>query len=656
MSARHSITPSLISAHKRPPRLVLIFAVLTALGVAAAAAVILLVVRQTDVVQAQQQAIDRARFAARAVLAPELQASDLQGAISNERGRQLDRLMRGRVLLEGIRAATLYGSEGRPVYGVAGHYASGAATAERVRDALAGATVSETARARDGSRALSTYVPLADATGRVRGVVRLDQEYGPIAATIRRSSLLIAGVLEGLLLLLFLVLVPVLARASSRMRTHLAELEQAAMHDDLTGMPNRYGFRRISGAALRERESAAIMLVDLDGFSEINSSLGSESGDRLLTDAGARLERELAPDRALIARLGEDEFGVLHVAADAAGAERVAERIRHSFAAPFVVDGVRVAVDVDIGVGLFPVHGPDIETVLDHASAALTAAKAEGRSSVQVYEPSLGASDRCRLAVVAELRDALTKGQLRVHYQPQADLLTHRIRGVEALLRWEHPERGLLMASEFITHGERGGLAQELRRLVVSTATHQWQEWYELGLDLEVAVNLSAVDMLDPALPDEVEEAIDRHGIPPWSLVLELTERTLIGDERRMRQVVDRLERIGVRLAVDDFGTGYSSLASLRTFPVHQVKLDRSLLADVPGDEAAEAIVGGSIEIAHGLGAVVVAEGIETHEQWRFASTMGCDIGQGYLIGKPAPPEAILELFDAPRLVALSVA
>jgi diguanylate cyclase (GGDEF)-like protein len=655
MSPRHSIAPSSVSAHERPPRLVLLFAVLTALGVAAAAAVILLVVRQTDVVQAQQQAIDRARFAARAVLVPEIQPSDLERAVPTERRRQLDRLMRGRVLLEGIRAATLYGSDGRLVYAVAGRYASGA-PAEQVRDALSGATVSEIARARDGSRALRTYVPLADDGGRVKGVVRLDQEYEPIAAMVRRSSLLIAGVLEGLLLLLFLALVPVLARASSRIRTHLAELEHAATHDDLTGMPNRYGFRRIAGAALRERESATIMLVDLDGFSEINSSLGAESGDRLLSDAGARLERELAPDSALVARLGEDEFGVLHGAADAAGAERVAERIRHSFAAPFVVDGVRVAVDVDVGIGLFPMHGPDVETVLDRASAALTAAKAEGRSSVQVYGPDLGAGDRCRLAVVADLRDALTKGQLRVHYQPQADLLTHRIGGVEALLRWEHPERGLLTASEFVAHGERGGLAQELRRFVVSTAARQWQEWYELGLDLEIAVNLSAVDMLDPALPDEIEEAMDRHGIPPWNLVLELTERTLIGDERRTRQVIDRLERIGVRLAVDDFGTGYSSLASLRTFPIHQVKLDRSLLADVPGDEAAEAIVGGSIEIAHGLGALVVAEGIETPEQWRFASTMGCDIAQGYLVGKPAPPETILELFDAPRLVPLSVA
>jgi EAL domain-containing protein (putative c-di-GMP-specific phosphodiesterase class I) len=284
------------------------------------------------------------------------------------------------------------------------------------------------------------------------------------------------------------------------------------------------------------------------------------------------------------------------------------------------------------------------------------AAKGEGRSGVQVYDASHSAHDSRRLSVAADLRDALAAGQLRVHYQPQADLLTHQIRGVEALIRWEHPERGLLAAGEFIAEGERGGLTQELRRFVVSTAARQWQVWCARGLDLELAINLSSLDLLDPALPDEIEDAASRNGIPPWNLVLEVTERSLIGDERRARQVVEQFSRIGVRLSIDDFGTGYSSLASLRSFPIHQVKLDRSLLADVPGDEAAEAIVGGSVEIAHGLGALVVAEGIETHQQWRFASAVGCDIAQGYLIGKPAPPEELMDLFEAPQLAPLSVA
>jgi len=655
MSSGRPLTHSSAPAHARPPRLVLVFAVLTALGVAAAAAVILVVVRHADAEHAQRHAGERARFTARTVLVPGLRPLDLTAALPAKRRRQLDRLLRRRVLLDGIQAATLYSSNGRRVYGSSSVHRSGGATAERMGSALSGITVSESAHAVDGSRVLRTYVPIAGADGSVAGVVRLDQAFEPSAVTAGRS-LVIAGILEALLVLLFVALVPVLARASSRIDAHSSELEYVATHDELTGMLNRYGFKRAAEAALRARDSAAIMLVDLDGFSEINSSLGSEGGDRLLIEVGERLVHELAPDHALVARLGEDEFGVLHSVTDVASAEWVAKRIRRSVAFPFAIGGVRVAVDVDVGIACFPGHGTDVDTLLGRAATALMVAKGEGRSGLQVYDASHSAHDSRRLSVAADLRDALAADQLRVYYQPQADLLTHRIRGVEALVRWEHPARGLLTAGEFIAEGERGGLTQELRRFVVATAAEQWQAWYALGLDLELAINLSSLDLLDPALPDEIEDALSRHGIPPWNLILEVTERTLIGDERRARQVVDQLGRIGVRISIDDFGTGYSSLASLRSFPIHQVKLDRSLLADVPGDEAAEAIVGGSVEIAHGLGALVVAEGIETQQQLRFASAVGCDIAQGYLIGRPAPAEALVELFDAPRLVPLSVA
>ena len=656
MSPRPPLDETSLSAYGRPPRLVLLFVVLTALGVAAAAAVILVVVRKADEAHAERTAADRAHFAASAVLAPNLRRSDLTTAIPAERRAQLDRLLRRRVLLGGIQSATLYGTEGRAVYATAGVKTSRKATAVRMNEALSGATVSEAVRTADGSRILRTYVPVADPAGTVEGVVRLDQSYTPIAAT-ARDSLLIAGVLEGLLVLLFIALVPMLGRASSRIRAQLAELAYVATHDELTGMPNRYAFRHMADTALRRLDSAALMLVDLDGFSKINSSLGSGAGDRLLIDAGIRLTRELSPDHAVIARLGEDEFGVVCEAADVESAEWVARRIRRALGAPLEIDGVRMAVEVDVGVALYPSHGSDLEALLGHAATALVAAKGEGTSGVQVYDPAThSAHDNHRLTIAADLRDALELGQLSVHYQPQSDLLTHRIRGVEALVRWEHPQRGLLTAGEFITDVERSGLAQELRRFVVSTAARQWQEWHALGLDLELAVNLSAIDLLDPALPDEIEDATSRYGIPPWNLVLEVTERTLVRDDRRTRQVVEQLGRIGVRFSIDDFGTGYSSLASLRSFPIHQLKLDRSLLADVPGDEAAEAIVGGSVEIAHGLGALVVAEGIEDLARLQFASAIGCDIAQGYLIGEPAPADELIDLLDTPRLVPLSIA
>ena len=639
----------------RSPRLVLLFAVLTALGVAAAAAVILVVVRQADAARAHDGARDRARFAARAVLAPELRPSDF-ASVSPARRRRLDRFVRARVLMEGMREATLYGRSGQQVYS-ATHEPPEEAASARAREALGGDTVSEIATGGDGTHLLRTYIPIVGRTGAVAGVVRLDQDDRPIAAAIRRSSLLIAGVLEGLLVLLFAVLVPVLARASARIHAHIAELEYVATHDELTGLLNRTGLRRAMAGRLARAEPAAALLLDLDGFSEIGGSLGPASSDLVVVEAAERLQRELAHTSAVVARFGEDVFGLLLDVAGDADAEMLADRLVQAVTSePFVANGARLAVGAHVGIGLFPEHGRDTDTLLSRASTALLAAKDDHGTRVEVYGDIHGARDHTRMAVVAELRDALAAGQLRVHYQPQADFLTHQIRGVEALVRWEHPERGLLSAGEFIAHAERGGLAQELRRFVVKEAMLQWRTWYEHGFDLELAVNLSALDMLDPALPDEIEFSAARHGVPLWNLVLEITERALIADERRARSVVERLDEMGVGLAVDDFGTGFSSLASLRSFPLRQVKLDHSLLADVPGDEGAEAIVGGSVEIAHGVGALVVAEGIETREQWRFAQTMGCDIAQGFLVGRAASSDELLDLFEVARVVPLTIA
>jgi len=634
---------------------VLLFALLTALGVAASAGAILVIVREADLDQAHEQATDRARLAARAVLAPELRASDLANPPSATRRRQLEDLFRTRVLVEGIRAVALFGPDGRPLYSSLGRRGSGESPTAHVRDALAGTSVSRLVTAEDGSRLLETYVPIEAATG-VRGVVRIDQGYARVAASVHHSSWLIAAVLQGLLVLLFLALVPLLARAAARIRDHVSELEQLATHDELTGLVNRYGFRSEVEPALARADRSAILLVDLDGFSEINGYLGSASGDRLLTEAAERITRALDPERALVARLGDDEFGVLLHDADDVEAQRVSTRLRMSFQTPFLIGTTRAAVGIDVGVGLFPAHGADLDTVLACASVALGKAKEEDQSSIQVYRPALGAVERTRVEVVAELRDALAENDLLVFYQPQADLLTQRIRSVEALLRWQHPERGLLAASTFLSHAQRGGLGQEIRRFVVETAARQWLEWQTLGVDLDLAINLDRTDVLDPSLPDEIGDAIARYGIPPGSVVLEITEHALVRDERRARAITERLRRIGVRLAIDDFGTGYSSISSLKTFPIQQLKLDRSLLADVPGDEGAEAIVGGCVEIAHGLGALVVAEGIETREQWGFACSMGCDIAQGNLVGSPVPPDEISALVEAPRLIPLSVA
>jgi diguanylate cyclase (GGDEF)-like protein len=651
MSRSHS--RSTRASAERPPRLVLHFAIFTALGLALAGAVIVLVVRQADMVQSQRQAISRARLAVESVLEHELRAADVAGPIPKARKRVLDKLSEARVLVEGIRDLSVYTAGGRITYSTEPRLVGQRLPVGHAREALTGTVVSEVGTSLgDTRKVLRTFLPIVLGPKRTTGVVALEQDYAPIEAAARGSAWLIAGVLEGLLVILAVIFVPLLARVSSRIRRHVRELDHVATHDELTELPNRVGFgRRVEDLLASREPSGALLLLDLDGFSKINEVLGYGSGDALLSQFADRLRRDLA-DCEAVARLGEDEFGVLLAEAGHVEIATIAARVERSLSEPFLVDGVRIALDVHIGSALLGEHGADFATVLRRAGVALSTAKTEGLDNLQIYDPASEAVDVSRLALTAELREALDQGQLLLYYQPLVDLGTQTVRGVEALLRWQHPEKGFLTAGEFIAEAERSGLAREIRSFVLETSARQWQEWSAQGVDLEFAVNLATVDMLDASLPGEIADLLDRYDIPPWNLILEITERTLIGDERRTNQVIDRLRAIGVRLAIDDLGTGQSSLASLRRFPVERIKLDRSLLADAPGDPPAEAIVSSCVEIAHAIGATVVAEGVETHDQWMFAFSAGCDAAQGYLIGRPVPGDQLLEFLQATPLVS----
>jgi diguanylate cyclase (GGDEF)-like protein len=644
--------PPLASVRERPPRLVLLFALLTALGVAAAGAVILVVVRHADTAQVQRQAIDRAQLVVQGVLRPELRAVDLSSRPGSARTRRLDRLFAERIFLQGVEGARLYGANGRASYAAGAKDEAIAGDRGLVREALGGAVVSEIARSDGGSRVLRTYVPVARASGEVAGVVQLDQAYGPIEESAHRFSWLVAIVLEVLLVVLFVVFVPLLARVSTSIRRQLEQLEHVATHDDLTALANRLGFRRATEELLATAGSGAVLLLDVDGFSEVNETLGAKSADALLLEVADRLRYEL-DDCVCLARLGEDEFGVLLRDGERAQIDEAGRRIETALSTPILVDGIRLAATMSIGVTVLE-PGVDFEVLLARAGTALSLAKGSGNDSLQICGAEVDLRDISRLAFVAELRDALQDGDLVVHYQPQSDLTTRRVRGVEALLRWEHPQDGLLTADKFIRYAERGGLGREIRQLVLESSVAQWQRWHELGLDLELAVNLSPADVLDASLPEDIAELVSRYGMPSWRLILEITERTLISEERRARLVLDRIADLGVRLSLDDFGTGYSSIASLRRFPVQQVKLDRCLLAGVPGDLSAEAIIGGCVEIAHGIGANVVAEGVETREQWQFVSLMGCDVAQGFLVGRPRPADELTVLLNASNHVPLT--
>jgi diguanylate cyclase (GGDEF)-like protein len=623
------------------------FAIFTALGLALAGAVIVAILRQTDTVRAERDAIDRSRFVTEAVLSRELRAKDLIGPVQPARQRELDQLFVVMVGPEKMVRGTIYDSAGRATYSTDhGLIGSAASSPPFVREALAGTAVAHVETS--GSlRLLSTYVPVVLGPQRTQGVVVLAQDYAPITAAARHSSLVVAGVLEGLLLLLFLILVPVLGRASARIRGHVGELDRIATHDELTGMYNRLGFRR----AVEERisnsadESVALLLVDLDNFHEINDTVGSDSGDVLLKQVAERLSTEAA-DCDLVARLGEDEFGLALSNSSREDVVRAAKRVRELLAEPFPVHGVRVGIDARMGAALRPEHGTDFDTILRCAGVALSAAKASG--DVEIYDPAHDSRNVARLELTSDLREALGAGQLVVHYQPQADLATRGVRAVEALLRWQHPQHGLLVAGDFVPLAEGSGLIAALGRFVLETAARQWQQWSAMGIRLGLSVNLAAVDMLDVSLPDDVAAMLERYGLPPEYLVLEITERSLLRDEQRVSEVLERLDRIGVRLAIDDFGTGYSSLSYLRRLPVRQVKVDKSFIAGIPGDASAETIVRATVLLAHTLKATVVAEGVETPAQWKRAAELGCDIAQGLLIGDAVSAEELTGMLDRP--------
>jgi diguanylate cyclase (GGDEF)-like protein len=630
------------------PRLALRFVLWTALGLTATAAVVFVLVRHELTLQAERDAISRAEITAHAVLGNGLRPTDLNGPITPARRRQLDALFRREVLVGGTVRASLSGLDGTIHYST-DHSLIGHATGTPSGGAGA-VPVKVVSHIVDGGprlgRTLESTIPLAVA-GRVGGTAQLEQRYGPIDAAARRTSLEIAGIVEVLFLLLLAALLPALNRASARIGRDVDELDRLATHDALLGLPNRVGFSR-SFDRLAGREGS-LLLLDLDAFREVNDTLGADWGNVLLMRWAERLEAdELGCD--LIGRLGENELGILSSSVEPGELEALNERIARAVLEPVEIDGIRIALDATTGVVLLPEQGRDFDVVLRRAGLALEHAKAVGER-MAIYDSSYDATDGTHLRRTAELRDALERGEFTVYYQPQADLGTRAVRGVEALVRWEHPRDGLLDAGRFIGTAQRSGLITELDRFVLQTMARQWRAWCNLGIEIDVSANLAPVDLLDTGLPDQIAALLESNGLPASRLVLEITEVALVPDDQRTRDVLTRLHELGVRLSIDDYGTGYSSLAYLRRLPVQQVKLDRSFISALPHSAADRAIVRSTTELAHTLGATVVAEGIETHEQWDAAARQGCDIAQGFLIARALSPEKMTELLVADRLM-----
>ncbi len=414
-------------------------------------------------------------------------------------------------------------------------------------------------------------------------------------------------------------------------------------YDPLTRLPNRDlladRFTQAMARAKRSNRVAALACLDVDNFRAVNDSLGHVAGDRLLQEVARRLQEVLREDDT-VARLGADEFAlVLNEVQDSDSALMVARRVLGRLARPCTVEGQELYPSASLGLSLFPTDGSDFATLLKNAQTALHKAKEEGRGGIKLFTQALNTQVTRRLAVEGQLRQALQRGQFVVYYQPKVDLGSGRVVGAEALVRWQHPQAGIMSPAEFIPVAEETGLIVPIGEWVLATACRWLKTWHRQGYQhLSVAVNISARQLLwQHDVVQMVDNVLFETGLPPASLELEVTESTVMHNLKAAIETMSRLKEMGVRLAMDDFGTGYSSLNYLKQFPLDVLKIDRSFIQGVPDDPEDNAIVTGIISLARSLGLEVVAEGVEEPAQVRFLKDNHCLCIQGYLFSKPLP-------------------
>jgi diguanylate cyclase (GGDEF)-like protein len=425
----------------------------------------------------------------------------------------------------------------------------------------------------------------------------------------------------------------------------IGRLRHDAVHDALTGLPNRASLQRGLAASLDEVAAgrvtgAAVMILDLDEFKAVNDTLGHQHGDALLIEVGTRLSSAVG-NAGTVVRLGGDEFAVLLPdTCDEERVLRIGRRMLRSLEQPIALDGLEVEVGASVGIALAPAHATDPATLLKRADLAMYDAKTSTRS-LRLYEPDLHNQSPRRLTFVSELRAALQHGDVLVHVQPKARLNSGQVVGVEALVRWEHPELGWVPPDEFVPVAERSGLIGPLTTRVLDGALAASAGWRQAGHDLAVAVNLSARSLHDADLVEEVDRLLRRHGVPAERLTLEVTEGSVMGDPTRAVAVLHQLRDLGVRLSVDDFGTGYSSLSYLQRLPVQEVKIDRSFITGLSTESENVAIVRAIIDLGRHLGLEVVAEGVEDAATWDLLTSMHCDLVQGWHLARAMPTDEL---------------
>jgi diguanylate cyclase (GGDEF)-like protein len=450
-----------------------------------------------------------------------------------------------------------------------------------------------------------------------------------------------------------------LSESNAKLRSAVEELKKHAFVDALTGLPNRLLFedrlahavarcsrpeRRHAGAT-RAADRLAVLFVDLDGFKPINDSLGHAAGDIVLKQVAARLQYEVRPADT-VARIGGDEFVLL--IEDVAGVDdalALADRLVRQLARPFDVPHTQVELSASIGTVVYPDQGTDAK-LMAHADAAMYAAKRAGGNTHALFASHMTAGVEEQMALLADLRHAVDRGELRLHYQPKIDSRRGVVSGVEALLRWQHPSRGLVSPALFVPIAERFGLIASIGNWVIDEACRQMQAWWNDGLHVRVAINLSVHQLRQDDLVQRIRAALERSNVSPARLTCEITESAAMDDLETTRRAFEKLVHGGVNLSIDDFGTGHSSLAYLRSLPATQLKIDRSFVQDIDGESGA--IVDAVVRLAHALGLRVVAEGVETEDQRDRLRALGCDELQGYLFAKPMAPDALASWLRRP--------
>ncbi len=590
----------------------------------------------------------------RVAIAPLLSSDGLRrGHLTAAQRARLDALVRPQLAAGRVSQVNLYSLDGTVLYSTdratRGRQERSDLFEQAVSSGQVRSAVGTEESDRDGARQLEVYVPILR-HGLTQGIFEIYLPYAPLAAAIHSDLLRMYLTIFGGLAVLYLVLYRIVSLTSKAIRRQAEEKEHQALHDGLTGLANRTLFADRVAHALarggRTQETVAVLFIDLDDFKNINDSLGHGAGDAVLGTIAERLERILRAHDT-VARLGGDEFGVL---IDPVGSHDdvvgLTARVQHEMRKPITLHDRTVRVSSSVGIA-FGDEVESAEELLRNADLAMYQAKREGRDRHAFFAAEMHSAAMAGLAIRSEIEEALQRGDFVLHYQPIVDVPSGRITSFEALVRWRHPERGLVPPGEFVSVCESSGLIVELGRMVIDMAVRQLAAWRrdlpERG-DLMLSVNVSARELLEADFPPFVESTLAHHGVPSSSFGLEITETALMESSPVVLDSLERLRRAGIKVSIDDFGTGYASFGYLARFGVDAIKIDRSFIARVDTGGSEEAIVSAIAKLGDGLRLETVAEGVERHRQLDALAHIGCRFAQGYLLSRPVDADAATAL------------